>query len=460
MSYLAKGSKQYTDIVDKVIDDFVDGKNKKEIANSNGIEIGFVISILQNNKRKILYKKNSINKDNIVNEDNIEVSYLGGDKMSSDESSNKIKEENPIIVESKKGKGKRVLDEAAINEIVELLTDDTIKYSEIGNMYGVGSSRIAAIAKKHGLSRYEKKEENKDDAYSNSARNTSDIFNSNSDKIDKEEKEQKESEVEDFNKTIVTPHIDLEYQKRTDYLHQTEPVDNILDNNIIDGKKYDITKIIKQENIYEVGLVDQRHDLPVSECIYFDITDDDMFNFKKLYNEACEYILSNISINSTIVLYCTGLQQALGSVIKACFDLRYNLVLKYYNAETKDYSSQSVITFPTNENKDFDFPFNFLINSGSKVYSYNCTLDDLMRIKEENEDAYCVFYSSKSLSNTDEKRYNIFCKDAKDTFDIFGQFSVNAQNIPKRNISVFIRKVKIFSSRVAFGDSISRTYNH
>ncbi len=457
MGYLAKGSKQYTDIVDKVIDDFVDGKNKKEIANSNGIEIGFVISILQNNKRKILYKKNSRSKNSIINEDNIEVSYLGDDKMSSDEiSSNEIKEENPIIVESKKGK--RVLDEDAINEIVELLTDDTIKYSEIASMYGVGTSRISAIAKKHGLSRYKKKEESKDDSSGNSTRNTSDIFDINSSKIDKEE--QKESEVEDFNKTIVTPHIDLEYQKRTDYLHQQEPVDNILDNNIIDGKKYNIVKIIKQENIYEVGLVDQRHDLPVSECIYFDITDDDMFNLKKLYNEACEYILSNVDINSTIVLYCTGLQQALGSVIKACFDLRYNLVLKYYNAETKDYISQSVISFPTEEPKDFDFPFNFLINSGSKVYSYNCTLDDLMRIKEENEDGYCVFYSSKSLSNSDEKKYNIFCKDAKDAFDIFGQLSINAQNIPRRNISVFIRKVKIFSSRVAFGDSISRTYNH
>ena len=96
----------------------------------------------------------------------------------------------------------------------------------------------------------------------------------------------------------------------------------------------------------KMGLIEGRHDMPVSDYIFKD-GDFDVFDFGWMKNRVHEALFDTKSLD----LYVTGLTVALVEVINYCVYNDIDLTLYHYNKETGEYVSQEVTIF----NKDSYF---------------------------------------------------------------------------------------------------------
>lgn len=155
----------------------------------------------------------------------------------------------------------------------------------------------------------------------------------------------------------------------------------------------------------DIGLVDERHDLPVSKYIFQTINSDLMFDYEKQFQIAKERIKEFTNYGSGnasegIRLYVTGLQCALGAVTKACIDLKIGLILMHYNASLKAYCSQPIIE-STKVTSNCSPIFYDLINKNRHVYTMNCTTNDLIKAGTFLEVSEAYYTSTKDLDSVD-----------------------------------------------------------
>jgi len=153
-----------------------------------------------------------------------------------------------------------------------------------------------------------------------------------------------------------------------------------------------------------VGLVDERHVMPCKRYIYSDITSDTMFDYDYLYRTAKEEIKSIVSWDKSgplegIRLYVTGLQCALASVIKACYELNIDLVLMHYNASCKTYCEQPVFNFHPASN--CDKVFYDMVHKNRNVYFYDCSSDDILGRSTFYEIVEAYYTSTKTIQDID-----------------------------------------------------------
>ena len=199
--------------------------------------------------------------------------------------------------------------------------------------------------------------------------------------------------------------------------------------NVILSELFIKEQIIENRNIpvlYEnpikaVGLISNRHDMPVDSFIFEEsFSSSLMFDYEKQY-EICEnFILNNIEFNDnvadkTLYVYVTGLQSALGSITKVCFDHKINLAFFHYNYETNEYCKQVIFdSFPRNSLKENEFINNLLMFYG-KVYVYG-DLDAIMssnavyalKIYQYTEDRKTLPYPELHISLSFDTIWNIY----------------------------------------------------
>lgn len=86
----------------------------------------------------------------------------------------------------------------------------------------------------------------------------------------------------------------------------------------------------------EIGLINGRHQLPVSEYVFEEIKN--IFDFKAME----EQIHSKLKYATKVTLYVTGLTAAVSSVVAYCVRNDIELTLMHYDTETTEYIPQTV----------------------------------------------------------------------------------------------------------------------
>jgi len=116
----------------------------------------------------------------------------------------------------------------------------------------------------------------------------------------------------------------------------------------------------------EAGLVSDRHgemDQYVRGRYVYDSFGSEMItNYVRQEEIALKFIRRNLTFtegvpNEHLVVYLTGLQCALVSIIKACLQMKVNLVVKHWDTATNKYRSQVVFSeFPITNKHGLDIP--------------------------------------------------------------------------------------------------------
>ena len=152
----------------------------------------------------------------------------------------------------------------------------------------------------------------------------------------------------------------------------------ILNNNVFDPKKI---VVVDDTTSVKLGLVADRHDMgPINDFVFESLDETLMFDYARQYVIAEEAIKKHIDGgNKSLVIYATGLQSALTTVIKVCNDLNVPLTIMHYNTKEHTYIPQVVSESP---NKlIIPSEFDGILSRGVEVNIYNCTLEDIVKKK-------------------------------------------------------------------------------
>ena len=117
-----------------------------------------------------------------------------------------------------------------------------------------------------------------------------------------------------------------------------------------------------RNRIIKVGLIKDRHPMPINDFIFDEIITDDMFDYAQLDSTISNFILNKVGITSVnnkncadhdLHVYVTGLQCALASLIKMCSIYNVGLTLLHWNRDTEIYESQVIFKDNFKSNKDY-----------------------------------------------------------------------------------------------------------
>ena len=152
----------------------------------------------------------------------------------------------------------------------------------------------------------------------------------------------------------------------------------ILNNNVFDPKKI---IVVDDTTSVKLGLVADRHDMgPINDFVFESLDETLMFDYARQYVIAADAIKKHIDGgNKSLVIYATGLQSALTTVIKVCNDLGVPLTIMHYNTKEHTYIPQIVSGSP---NKlIIPSEFDGILSRGVEVNIYDCTLEDVVKKK-------------------------------------------------------------------------------
>lgn len=95
-----------------------------------------------------------------------------------------------------------------------------------------------------------------------------------------------------------------------------------------------------------VGLVSERHDMPVEKYIFDSVDNKDLFNYDFFDETVRNFIDEKVIISNNeiynLIVYVTGLTPALAAVMKICAEKEVNLSLRHYDRDTKGYKEQVI----------------------------------------------------------------------------------------------------------------------
>ena len=116
-----------------------------------------------------------------------------------------------------------------------------------------------------------------------------------------------------------------------------------------------------RNRIVKVGLIKDRHFMPCDDFIFDYVPTEKMFDFNYLDSIVSKFILDKIGIqtvdnvnyaNRDLYVYVTGLQSALGSLMKMCKIYNVSLTLLHYNKDTNKYEPQVISKDKFGDTKD------------------------------------------------------------------------------------------------------------
>ena len=169
---------------------------------------------------------------------------------------------------------------------------------------------------------------------------------------------------------------------------------------ITNSNEYDISKLKDLDNsgYVSLGLIQGRHDMGVEDYIFENIDNELMFNFDAQYVIARNYIngcipFKNGKAAKGIMLYTSGLQSVLSTVIRVCTDMKIPLTIMHYNAETHQYVPQTILEDTTITNS-VPLQFNNILNRYARVSLYDCTPQDVIDYSGKIVEVVDCYYDS------------------------------------------------------------------
>lgn len=206
----------------------------------------------------------------------------------------------------------------------------------------------------------------------------------------------------------------------------------------------------------EVGLINNRHDIPVKNYIFDDsLSQDLMFDYNEQERIVQEFIDKHCMVRKKIVLYATGLQSALSSVIKICLKNNIDISIKHYNAESKSYILQQLSgSFDSNID-----PFFELSQCKHGLFFYKCSQKEM----ETYDGTFYIikFTDLKELDCPTDKKSSghIIVKNYEDIFDIFPTMLGEMMRFYNQRFAIYMNKCYIKDNTFRFGFCFSKNYS-
>lgn len=161
-----------------------------------------------------------------------------------------------------------------------------------------------------------------------------------------------------------------------------------------------------------VGLVADRHNMPVNDFIFkTSLSKSIMFDYDRIEDICREYIDEMVDFvdgeaQQKLVVYVTGIQCVLSSLIKVANEKKVNLTLRHYDSDTNTYHTHVIWDkFGGSTPAEID---ELLVNSKSS-YTYKCDIKELIenktciKIVEVHYNNDTVLYQNAYLAkNTDD----------------------------------------------------------
>lgn len=244
---------------------------------------------------------------------------------------------------------------------------------------------------------------------------------------------------------IRTKYID-EINKRKSSRSKTVEIapDKVVETTAINTNNDDL-KPVSVNSTVRVGLVAERHQMPVDDFIFKNkISNNLMFDYPKLERICREFIEDSIKFDEngvaqqTLVVYVTGIQCALSSLIKVTNEMKVNLILRHYNSDTNTYFRNVI----WNQFGPIELPEEIeeLFANSSNSYVYNCTVDELYNNKSLVRISK-VYYKDSAYKNIDHIDI-ILTKDVDDAFYIMKKH-INQANKEKQKVIIFTKEYKL-----------------
>lgn len=250
------------------------------------------------------------------------------------------------------------------------------------------------------------------------------------------------------------------YKNKKDKVPSTEKKKSQKDskNTKSDDKKksFDNTRIIK------VGLIRNRHIMPVDNFIFDSIPDDMIFDFDWMDKTVRNFILSNINFvtredevtvpDKKLYVYVTGLSSALASVIKICSELCINLTLFHFDTKSGSFLPQIIFeNFKQSKNRMIG---NIFKNNGKVIFT-DCTFNDIF-----NSEFYLIeMVNFDSENKNDRQRDMYIVKDYSNLWRFYGELSEQILSIETKRITLFAYICKIENDILRKGKRMSKTSN-
>ena len=221
-------------------------------------------------------------------------------------------------------------------------------------------------------------------------------------------------------------------------------------------KSFDNTRIIK------VGLIRNRHIMPVDNFIFDSIPDDMIFDFDWMDKTVRNFILSNINFvtredevtvpDKKLYVYVTGLSSALASVIKICSELCINLTLFHFDTKSGSFLPQIIFeNFKQSKNRMIG---NIFKNNGKVIFT-DCTFNDIF-----NSEFYLIeMVNFDSENKNDRQRDMYIVKDYSNLWRFYGELSEQILSIETKRITLFAYICKIENDILRKGKRMSKTSN-
>lgn len=206
-------------------------------------------------------------------------------------------------------------------------------------------------------------------------------------------------------------------------------------------------KVFSKKETMVVGLVKDRHEMPVNEYIFNRIDDDIMFDYHRLDAIVSNFIKNKLRDSKDLIVYVTGLTCCTASVIKMCYHHKINLTLMHHNISNGKYFPQIIWDEFSDNIISKIFP------EAKEVYLHECEPENIL----ENE-----FYSIKVIKfvscDTKEITNDIFL-DQKKVWIRYGELLSEIMVDKSTKAAIYLDKCKIENNYIKFIDKMNAMYN-
>lgn len=237
-------------------------------------------------------------------------------------------------------------------------------------------------------------------------------------------------------------------------------------------KNKKLTKVKSKNTIIEVGLIANRHDMPVDQYIFQGIlSNEEIANFawqEFSISTWLDDILAEKGYEGksvTLKVYVTGLQAVLASLMKVVSDRCVGLVLMHYYPDKNIYLPQ--VVFGSGEEESIPSELYKATEESDEVFLYNTTMEKIL----DNESNYQVVFNkytkdsieSIKANNTSSQPFysaSYLVDNLEDAFEIFTKISIE-KILPDKSFrgGLFIRDLKFQSNTNSYmGRTLMMTY--
>lgn len=205
-------------------------------------------------------------------------------------------------------------------------------------------------------------------------------------------------------------------------------------------------------NVIKASLVESRHEYgnDINLSIFKNIDNNLMFDYSAQLDICIKFLEENLIAEQTLEVYCSGLQSALASIIKACYIKHVNLVLRHFNNETSKYNSQVIFNKYNTFYQSSDF---------MNLYKFSTILTYRKFNIVENNEYYAIMVAENNNSGEYCKKHLILTIDEKDAWEVYPKVVRQIMSNKECKLAALLFNANTNNGYINMTDCLTKSYN-